>query len=78
MTGQARCPHAFSPLDLGHTRLKNRILMGSMQTGLEEVEHGFERMAACCAERARGGVGMRGDPGAKRAIDQASRLAAEV
>ena len=58
MTGHARYPHVFSPLDLGHTRLKNRILMGSMHTGLEEVKHGFERMAAYYAERARGGVGM--------------------
>ena len=30
MTGHARYPHVFSPLDLGHTRLKNRIMMGSM------------------------------------------------
>ena len=56
--GTTRYPHVFSPLDLGHVRLKNRILMGSMHTGLEEVEHGFERMAAYYAERARGGVGM--------------------
>src|SRR3990167_9196031 len=40
MTGHARYPHVFAPLDLGHTRLKNRILMGSMHTGLEEVAHG--------------------------------------
>jgi 2,4-dienoyl-CoA reductase (NADPH2) len=46
------------PLDLGFTRLKNRILMGSMHTGLEEAPDGFERMAAYYAERARGGVGM--------------------
>ncbi|MBP6900406.1 MAG: NADPH-dependent 2,4-dienoyl-CoA reductase [Burkholderiaceae bacterium] len=51
-------PHIFSPLDLGFTRLKNRILMGSMHTGLEEEADGFERMAAYYAERARGGVGM--------------------
>lgn len=51
-------PKLFSPLDLGHTTLKNRILMGSMHTGLEEAEHGFERMAVYFAERARGGVGM--------------------
>jgi 2,4-dienoyl-CoA reductase (NADPH2) len=53
-----RYPHVFSPLDLGFTRLKNRILMGSMHTGLEEAPNGFERMAAYYAERARGGVGM--------------------
>jgi len=53
-----RYPHVFAPLDLGFTRLKNRILMGSMHTGLEEAPQGFERMAAYYAERARGGVGM--------------------
>ena len=53
-----RYPHLFSPLDLGFTRLRNRVLMGSMHTGLEEAENGFERMAAYYAERARGGVGM--------------------
>jgi 2,4-dienoyl-CoA reductase (NADPH2) len=52
-------PHLFSPLDLGFTQLKNRILMGSMHTGLEEMgPEGFERMAAYYAERAAGGVGM--------------------
>ena len=51
-------PNLFSPLDLGFTQLKNRALMGSMHTGLEEVEGGFERLAAYFAERARGGVGM--------------------
>ena len=51
-------PLLFTPLDLGFTRLKNRALMGSMHTGLEEVEGGFERLAAYFAERARGGVGM--------------------
>ncbi|MFN0182800.1 MAG: FAD-dependent oxidoreductase [Aquabacterium sp.] len=61
MTGPStpsRYPHIFRPLDLGFTRLKNRILMGSMHTGLEEAPDGFERMAAYYAERARGGVGM--------------------
>jgi 2,4-dienoyl-CoA reductase (NADPH2) len=53
-----RYPHLFAPLELGFTRLKNRVLMGSMHTGLEEAENGFERMAAFFAERARGGVGM--------------------
>ena len=51
-------PRLFTPLDLGFTQLKNRALMGSMHTGLEEVEGGFERLAAYFAERARGGVGM--------------------
>jgi len=51
-------PKLFSPLDLGFTQLKNRALMGSMHTALEEVDGGFERLAAYFAERARGGVGM--------------------
>ena len=50
-------PHIFQPLDLGFTQLKNRIIMGSMHTGLEEAPDGFERMAAYFAERARGSVG---------------------
>lgn len=51
-------PHLLSPLDLGFTTLKNRVLMGSMHTGLEEKADGFERMAAFFGERARGGVGL--------------------
>ncbi|MFC8265954.1 FAD-dependent oxidoreductase [Streptomyces cinereoruber] len=51
-------PHLLSPLDLGFTTLPNRVIMGSMHVGLEEAEHGFERMAAFYAERARGGVGL--------------------
>ncbi len=51
-------PHLLAPLDLGFTTLRNRVLMGSMHLGMEEVEHGFERMAAFYAERARGGVGL--------------------
>ncbi len=51
-------PHLLAPLDLGFTTLKNRTLMGSMHTGLEEKANGFERMAAYFAERARGGVGL--------------------
>jgi 2,4-dienoyl-CoA reductase (NADPH2) len=58
MTAHSRYPLMFSPLDLGFTQLKNRVLMGSMHTGLEEAENGFERMAEYFAERARGGVGM--------------------
>jgi len=54
----ARYPRLFSPLDLGFTRLKNRALMGSMHTGLEEAENGFEKQAIFFAERARNGVGM--------------------
>lgn len=51
-------PQMNSPLDLGFTTLKNRVLMGSMHVGLEEMPNGFERMAAFYAERARGGVGL--------------------
>ncbi len=50
--------HIFEPLDLGFTTLKNRVLMGSMHTGLEEEKNGFERLAAFYAERAKGGVGL--------------------
>ncbi len=51
-------PHLLEPLDLGFTTLKNRVLMGSMHTGLEEAPGGFERMAVYFAERAQGGVGL--------------------
>lgn len=51
-------PHLFEPLDLGFTKLPNRVLMGSMHTGLEESKNGFERMAAYFAERAKGEVGL--------------------
>jgi 2,4-dienoyl-CoA reductase (NADPH2) len=51
-------PKLFEPLDLGFTTLKNRILMGSMHTGLEEEKNGFEKMAAFYGERAKGGVGL--------------------
>ncbi|MFJ5229475.1 FAD-dependent oxidoreductase [Kitasatospora sp. NPDC088391] len=54
----AAYPHLLAPLDLGFTTLPNRVVMGSMHVGLEEAEHGFERMAAFYAERARGGVGL--------------------
>lgn len=51
-------PRLLAPLDLGFTRLPNRVLMGSMHTGLEEVPGGFDKMARFYAERARGGVGL--------------------
>ncbi len=51
-------PNLLAPLDLGFTTLKNRVLMGSMHTGLEETKNGFEKMAVYFAERARGGVGL--------------------
>ncbi|MBE0485443.1 NADPH-dependent 2,4-dienoyl-CoA reductase [Marinobacter sp.] len=56
--GVNKYPHLLEPLDLGFTTLRNRALMGSMHTGLEEVKNGFERLAAFYAERARGGVGL--------------------
>ena len=56
--GLAKYPHLLAPLDLGFTTLRNRTLMGSMHTGLEESPNGFARMAAYFAERARGGVGL--------------------
>ncbi|MEV7589778.1 NADPH-dependent 2,4-dienoyl-CoA reductase [Streptomyces sp. NPDC089922] len=58
MSSQSRYPHLLSPLDLGFTTLPNRVIMGSMHTGLEEHEGGFERLAAFYAERARGGAGL--------------------
>jgi len=48
----------FEPLDLGFTQLKNRLLMGSMHTGLEEESGSLERLAAFYRERAQGGVGL--------------------
>lgn len=51
-------PNLFEPLDLGFTTLKNRVLMGSMHTGLEEQPHGYQKMAAFYAARAKGGVGL--------------------
>lgn len=54
----ASYPHVFEPLDLGFTTLKNRVLMGSMHTGLEEAPKGFERLAAFYKERAEGGVAL--------------------
>ena len=56
--GSKKYPHLFKPLDLGFTTLKNRILMGSMHTSLEEAKNGFEKLASFYAERAAGGVGL--------------------
>ncbi len=80
MTGREKYPHIFTPLDLGFTTIKNRIIMGSMHTRLEEAENGFDRLAAYFAERARGGVGMiitggispneEGDDGSKLSNDE--------
>jgi 2,4-dienoyl-CoA reductase (NADPH2) len=51
-------PNIFRPLDLGFTQLPNRILMGSMHTGLEEADGGFQKLARFYGDRARGGVGL--------------------
>jgi 2,4-dienoyl-CoA reductase (NADPH2) len=51
-------PNLLSPLDLGFTTLRNRVVMGSMHTGLEDRARDTDRLAAYFAERARGGVGL--------------------
>lgn len=51
-------PHLFAPLALGHITLPNRILMGSMHTGLEDKAADFDKLAVYFADRARGGVGL--------------------
>jgi len=51
-------PHLFTPLDLGFTRLHNRILMGSMHTGLEDRARDFPKLAAYFGERAAGGAAL--------------------
>jgi 2,4-dienoyl-CoA reductase (NADPH2) len=76
-------PNLLAPLDLGFCTLPNRVLMGSMHTGLEESPYGFVRLAAFYAARAKGGVGLivtggiapnkdgRALPGAAMLVDQA-------
>lgn len=54
----AAYPHLFSPLDLGFNQIRNRVLMGSMHTGLEDRAADFPKLAAYFAERAAGGVGL--------------------
>lgn len=51
-------PHLLQPLDLGFTTLKNRVIMGSMHIGLEEMPNGFAKLAEFYARRAKGGVGL--------------------
>jgi 2,4-dienoyl-CoA reductase (NADPH2) len=79
-------PNLLAPLDLGFCTLPNRVLMGSMHTGLEEAPDGFNRMAAFYAARAKGGVGLivsggiapnkdgRALPGAAMLIDEAGAV----
>ena len=55
---QSPFPHLLAPLNLGFTTLPNRVLMGSMHTGLEDRRDDYPRLAAYFAERARGGVGL--------------------
>ena len=56
-TGAALYPHLLAPLDLGFTQLKNRVLMGSMHTGLEDSRD-LSKLAAYFRERAAGEVGL--------------------
>ncbi|HLR99453.1 MAG TPA: NADPH-dependent 2,4-dienoyl-CoA reductase [Mycolicibacillus parakoreensis] len=56
--GEPDFPHLLSPLDLGFTTLRNRVVMGSMHTGLEDRAHDIDRLAEYFATRARGGVGL--------------------
>jgi len=75
-------PHLLAPLDLGFTLLKNRVLMGSMHTGLEEAPNGFQRMAAYYAERVKGGAALIVTGGispnvAGRVADTAAKLTTE-
>jgi 2,4-dienoyl-CoA reductase (NADPH2) len=51
-------PHLLAPLDLGFTTLRNRVIMGSMHTGLEDRFYNYGKLAAFYRERARGGVGL--------------------
>lgn len=51
-------PHLLAPLDLGFTTLRNRVIMGSMHTGLEDRFYHYGKLAAFYRERARGGVGL--------------------
>ncbi len=51
-------PHLLEPLDLGFTTLRNRVIMGSMHTGLEDRSRDYDRLATFFAERARGGAGL--------------------
>lgn len=51
-------PHLLSPLHVGPLHLRNRVVMGSMHTGLEDRLRDFDKLAAYYRERARGGVGL--------------------
>ena len=51
-------PHLLAPLELGFTTLRNRVMMGSMHTGLEKHPDGFRRMARFFGDRAAGQAGL--------------------
>ena len=51
-------PHLLQPLNLGFTTLRNRVMMGSMHTGLEDRFYNYPKLAAYFRERAKGGVGL--------------------
>ncbi len=55
---QSAYPHLLQPLDLGFTQLRNRVVMGSMHTGLEDRFYNYPKLAAYFGERAKGGVGL--------------------
>ena len=56
--GPTPYPRLLEPLDLGHTTLRNRVVMGSMHTGLEDRARDLDKLAAYFAARAAGGVGL--------------------
>src|SRR3990167_2148935 len=58
VSGNTAFPSIFEPLDLGFTQIKNRIIMGSMHTGLEEDKKNFSRLAEFYKERAQAEVGL--------------------
>jgi len=58
LKGETLYPHLLRPIKVGNITLKNRVLMGSMHTGMEEESSGFKNMAAYFAARAKGGVGL--------------------
>ncbi len=58
MPGKPSFPYLLAPLDLGFTTLRNRVLMGSMHTGMEDHKKDFPKLAAYFAERAAGEVGL--------------------
>ncbi len=58
MSASQPYPHLFAPLDLGFTQLRNRIMMGSMHTGLEDRFWNYPKLAAYFGERAKGGTGL--------------------